>query len=214
MGQNDRRMDPLWSERMKIALYSLFYVALIGSLTKAETLSIENDSLKVSYDTALQRFSIQERATGKAVVSDGRLLDRVISGARVMRARDAIFAKGRQIRVSYADGAVSRLELYPSLPFLLVKTEVHSSAASEADLDRTVPVQFAINLDRPVNDLRTLGTAGLTTADKNPGSYLFLTLADPETRRGLVAGWLTEDRGSGVLFSSANTGRVTFSARI
>ena len=131
-----------------------------------------------------------------------------------MRARDAIFAKGRQIRVSYADGAVSRLELYPSLPFLLVKTEVHSSAASEADLDRTVPVQFAINLDRPVNDLRTLGTAGLTTADKNPGSYLFLTLADPETRRGLVAGWLTEDRGSGVLFSSANTGRVTFSARI
>src|SRR5262245_7505294 len=134
MSQNDRRLSRLCSERMKIALYTLLYAALIGSLAKAETLSIENGSLKVSYDTALQRFAIQTRASGNAVVTDGRLLDRVISGTQVMTARDAIFDKGRQIRVTYADGAVSRLELYPSLPFLLIKTEVHNSNASEADL--------------------------------------------------------------------------------
>jgi hypothetical protein len=199
---------------MKIALYTLLYAALSGCLAKAETSAIENGSLKVSYDTALQRFSIQRRASGKTVVAGGRLLDRVISGTQVMTARDAIFGKGRQIRVSYADGAVSRLELYPSLPFLLVKTEVHNSSATETDLDHILAVQFPVNLGRPSSDLRTLGTAGLTAPDKNPGSYLFLTLADPETRQGLVAGWLTEDRGSGVIFSSVDHGQVSFKSRI
>ena len=45
------------------------------------------------------------------------------------------------------------------------------------------------------------GTGGLLAPDKNPGSYLFLTCADPDTRRGIVAGWITEDRGSGVVVS-------------
>ena len=50
-----------------------------------------------------------------------------------------------------------------------------------------------------------MGTAGLTAPDKHSGSYLFLTLADPATRRGVVAGWLTHDRGDGVLFSGLRT---------
>jgi len=59
-----------------------------------------------------------------------------------------------------------------------------------------------------------MGTAGLTAPDKNPGSYLFLTLADPKTRRGVVAGWLTHDRGDGVLFSSVKDDLVEFKAQI
>jgi Melibiase len=77
-----------------------------------------------------------------------------------------------------------------------------------------VPAVFDLTLDTPLTELRTVGTAGLTAPDKNPGSYLFLTLADPATRRGVVAGWLTADRGSGVLFSSVKAGKVRFKSRL
>jgi hypothetical protein len=199
---------------MKITFYTLLCATVIGSSGKAETLSIQNPKLVVTYDTAIQRFSLTDRGTRRAIASDGRLLDQGVSGAQVITTSDAIFGKGRQIRVTYTDGAVCSLNVYPDLPFVLIRTEVHNSGATETDLNRIVPAQFAVNLGRPPSELRTLGTAGLTVPDKNPGSYLFLTLADPNTRRGLVAGWLTEDRGSGVLFSSAESDQVIFKARI
>jgi len=59
-----------------------------------------------------------------------------------------------------------------------------------------------------------MGTAGLTAPDQNPGSYLFLTLAEPATRQGVVAGWLTSDRGSGVLFSEVQEDQVRFKAQL
>ena len=36
---------------------------------------------------------------------------------------------------------------------------------------------------------------------QNPGSYAFLAVVDPRKRSGVVGGWLTHDRGSGVVFS-------------
>jgi hypothetical protein len=132
----------------------------------------------------------------------------------VLSVQDPVFGKGRQIRVRYLQGGSSALELYPNLPFVLVRTEVSSGAASNGVLNRVLPAQFSVDLGKPSSSLRTLGTAGLTEPGKNPGSYLFLTVADPETRRGLVAGWLTQDRGSGVLFSTNVSGAIQLRAQI
>ena len=197
-------------------------------------LSIQNSALNVTYDTSRGRFTLAERALGKAALFDGRLVGAAsVDGrqtrdfafgtdvgkptaphAQVRTAADGVFGQGRQIRVTYSDGSVSELELYPKLPFLLIKTEVRGPIGKETDLNQMVPVEFGLDLGRPANELRTLGTAGLTAPDKNPGSYLFLTLAQPETRRGVVAGWLTQDRASGVLFSSMEADQVHFRARI
>src|SRR5574344_1051605 len=49
--------------------------------------------------------------------------------------------------------------------------------------------------------MAALGTAGLTPVDGHPGSYMFLAVARPETRKGVVAAWLTSLRGSGIVFS-------------
>ena len=210
---------------------------LLPPFTYAELLSIENTVLKVTYDTSSCRFTMRERGLGKPVVFDGRPFGAAsnaaflgnppigklhpadsgkppLTRAEVRSTTDAVFGKGRQIRITLPDGSKSELELYPDLPFLLIKTEVHNPEAEEKVLEQVVPAEFSLDLGRPADELRTLGTAGLTTPDKNPGSYLFLTLADPATRRGVVAGWLTEDRGSGVLFSAASAGQVGFRARI
>ena len=190
------------------------------ALANAEVLSIQNDTLSVQYDSSRQDFSVTERSGTNPIVSNGHLLpqtspaDRGSIRCEQGTTHDPVFGRGKQIRVRYANGAVSVLALYPKLPFVLIRTQVHNSGQAEMDVDRVVAADFRLDLARPSTELRTMGTAGLMAPDKNPGSYLFLTLADPQTRRGVVAGWLRQDRGSGVLFSKLEQDQVNFTARI
>lgn len=55
---------------------------------------------------------------------------------------------------------------------------------------------------------KALGTAGLTAVDGHPGSYMFLAVAHPETRAGVVISWLTSTRGSGVVFSDVKENAI------
>ena len=75
-------------------------------------------------------------------------------------------------------------------------------------MERIAPADFAVDLGKPADALRVLGTGGLATADKAPGSYMWLAAADPATRAGVVAGWVTSDRGSGVLLPRVEGGRL------
>src|SRR6185369_7699565 len=187
---------------------------LLATAASAATLTIKNAKLSVSYDSAAYQFSATDRVSETRVLAEGKLLDSPVASAEALAVNDPVFGKGRQIRGAYADGAVSSLELYPDLPFLLIKTEFRNSQAIEFDLEHVVPVQFAVDLQTSATELRTLGTAGLTAPEKNPGSYLFLTVTAPATRRGVVAGWLTQERGSGVLFSTVEHDRVGIRAQI
>jgi hypothetical protein len=62
------------------------------------------------------------------------------------------------------------------------------------------------NLTADPHKFRILGTGGLADPGNGPGSYIWTAIADPETR--LVAGWLTSDRGSGVVFSELSAGKL------
>ena len=68
-------------------------------------------------------------------------------------------------------------------------------------MNRVPAVSAGVDLGIPLAAVRTLGTAGLLDPKSNPGSYAFLAVVDPESRRGAVGGWLTHNRGSGVVFS-------------
>jgi hypothetical protein len=61
-----------------------------------------------------------------------------------------------------------------------------------------------IELLPPAEDYITLGTAGLRAVDRHRGSYMFLAAANPKDRSGVVTGWLTSRRGSGIVFSEKN----------
>jgi hypothetical protein len=199
---------------MRIILIPVLGVGLLTTIAHARTDRIENSKLSVSYDSAARTFSLADRATGQVSLENGQLLDAPVASSRLVPCKDTVFGKGRQILVVYSDGSRSALELYPDLPFLLIKTELHNPGSAGIEISSIIPAQFRADLKKPAPDLRTLGTAGLTSPDKNPGSYLFLTLADPQTRHGVVAAWLTQDRGSGVLFSEVANGKVTFRAQV
>jgi len=183
-----------------------------GNRAPAATQTIENETLRVTYDDASGSFAIAEKLTGKVFLTDGRL-EGTVTGASVEPANDPVFGSGKKIAITQTKGAAS-LEVYPKLPFVLVRTQRHNGGKEMLDLRKAVPAIFTLDLGRPADELRTLGTAGLTAPNQHPGSYLFLTCADPATRRGVVAGWITEDRGSGVVFSSVKDGKVELKMQI
>ena len=185
----------------------------IALFANAAVFTVENQSLVVRYDDAAGKFSVVEKASGNVFLKNGTL-DLTNANAKVQGVQDNEFSRGQGIVLTQADGSTASLELYPDLPFVLVRGLRHNQSQETIDLSKVIPATFTLDLGKPASELRTLGTAGLTKPEKNPGSYLFLTCADPATRRGVVAGWLTEDRGSGVLFSSVKDGAVDFKARI
>jgi hypothetical protein len=194
--------------------YTLLAVlTVMSTAADAATLVIENKSLMATYDDSNASFSVEEKVSGLVFVKDGKL-EGGAGKARIERVRDTVFGFGKGVVVIQADGSTASLELYPDLPFLLVRGTRHNGGTNLLDITQLVPATFTLDLAEPPAQLMTVGTGGLLPPDKNPGSYLFLTCADPATRRGVVAGWLTEDRGSGVLFSDVHDGQVGFTARI
>ncbi len=166
----------------------------------AATLEITNQKLAVRYDDAARSFSVTDRATGLSFLTDAKLegTAKVTEGSLV---------------VTQADGSTT-VALREELPFVFVTRELTNAGSTETETRSIVPLSFAIDLAKAAPELRTLGSAGLTPPDKNPGSYLFLTCADPATRRGVVTGWVTQDRASGVLFSEVKDGRVNIKAQL
>ena len=173
---------------------------------------IQNDRMSAEFDDASRAVSARLTGAEASYLTDWQL---PAGGAKVQvaSATDPVFGKGQQIRVALADGGVIYLSLWAHAPFLFVSEDIFNNGAETADLPCVVLADFALDLGKPVSDLRTQGTAGLTNPDKNPGSYVFLTLADPATRKGVVTGWLTHDRASGVIFSRLKDGKVRFEAR-
>lgn len=196
---------------LRIAVVLTASLVIPGAL-HAATETIDNSTLSVTYDDISGRFSVAEKATGKQFLTNGKL-EGVATKAEVVE---------QKIIVTQADGSIASLELRNNKPFVFVTKQLMNRGPAQrdskgpgyVDLAKTVLATFTLDLGKPAADLKTMGTGGLRPPENNPGSYLFLTCADPATRRGVVAGWVTEDRGSGVLFSSVKDGKVEFKAQI
>lgn len=178
----------------------------------ANRLVIRNESVEVVWNAAGE-FTVSSRLGGGEFVRQGRFPE-LAGQARVVAERDAIFGAGQGIDVSCPSGNLYSIRVFPKLPFALFRATL-ANQTGEAKVVRNVrPVAFGVDLGGPASSLRALGTAGLTAPDKHPGSYVYLAVADPESRRGIVAGWITHDRGNGVVFSGITNGVVCLDAQV
>ena len=55
-------------------------------------------------------------------------------------------------------------------------------------------------------NLKAVGSQGFTTLEANKGSAMYLAAADPESRRGVVAAWVTSEKGSPFVMSAVTDG--------
>ncbi|HZT21751.1 MAG TPA: hypothetical protein VFB55_02465, partial [Verrucomicrobiae bacterium] len=177
------------------------------------SVAIENAALRIEYDPVPGHFSVSTRMPAAAFLTGGQLS--VEGGdASVQTVRHPVFGAGQAIVVDHPDGGRDTIELFPDLPFALFRTAVHNGGARPKIVDRLQPWHARAETGRPVAKLTTLGSGGLLTPEKNPGSYVWLALVDPQTRRGIVAGWLTGARGSGVVFSPVKDDQVRLDAQL
>jgi hypothetical protein len=199
---------------MKPSVTSALLLIVIGELAgAAEPITIQNESLRVTYDAAKAIFSVAIKVTGKVFIPAGSL-GGSSGGAKVTSASDPTFGQGSQISIFHPNGSRDTISLYPGMPFVLFRTTLHNSGAEPTIENHIRTVAATLDLGQPLHTLKSFGTGGLTTLEKNTGSYAYLAVVDPATRSGVVGGWLTHDRGSGVVFSPVEDGQVRMDARI
>ncbi len=175
---------------------------------------IRNRAVEARVDRATGAFSLIECSTRRAFVQGARMGEGDAVSVLARAASDPIFGRGRAVDVTRADGRTDSLLLYSALPFALLQTSLCNVGASAQTVDHLVTASLPIDLGVPLGKLAALGTGGLRPAAEAPGTYVWMALADPATRDGIVCGWLTNHRGSGVVQPSVEAGRPVLAARI
>lgn len=171
---------------------------------------IENDSCKISVANATGVISIAGTgASGVAEVS----LPGVTGAGEPSATKDPVFGAGKDIVLTGKDGPLGTLRLYRNLPFALVRLTVKNPDARPVVLDKVPVASLQVKLGVPADQTITLSSNGLQPAGKKPGGYAWMAVADPKTRQGVVAGWLTHERANGTLFASVEDGEVKIAAR-
>lgn len=185
-------------------MIKLWFTGLFAlGLASAQT--IRNDVFEVQVTGG--NFRINEHGT---TVITGALRDR--GSARIVPKNDKTFGLGEAIEQAYPDGGSDSILLFPRLPFVLFRATLHNNSAGISVTGSIRPVQFDLAADP--RTLKILGTGGLADPGKAPGSYMWTAIADPETRKGIVAGWITSDRGGGAVFSKLENGKLHLDAQI
>lgn len=175
--------------------------------------SIANKFISVTYNSQTKSLEVTSQSSKKTFLKNV-LPNGIVGFAKKKEMISPAFGKGSTLSIMTADGGEFSFTLYPSSPFLFVSQTINNYGNDVLDIPKLNPISFVADLHKNADQLKTLGTAGLLDADKNPGSYVFLTTVDPSTRNGIVSGWLTNEKGSGVLFSGIKDNAVEIKAQI
>jgi hypothetical protein len=198
---------------MAISRITLVSLVVFAVTAQAAVPTIENETLRVILRESSNTVLFQHKATGR-VFMEGRLVGGERGPVSAREVTHKTFGRGQGLAWSPANGRGGEIMLFPGLPFALLRPQLHNTR-QEPDVTRRLDA-FSASLDLGVGSapLTTLGTGGLLAPDKNPGSYAWLAVAEPKSRAGVVWGWLTHERGSGVVFSKVEEGRVWLEARL
>ena len=185
-------------------------LCVFGQANTEEPLLLANEFAELRVWPAQGRFDLRDTASGQTVIEHAVLNGG--GGAPVpFHTELPGFGQGNGIEIAQASGGRCRLTLFSGSPFVHLQCGI--AQAPDTPLTRLGFLEGRLNLGS-TGSLKALGTAGLTAPDAHPGSYSFLAIAHPGTRAGIVAGWVSHDRGSGALFSSMENGQVVLRARI
>src|SRR5262245_58027180 len=192
----------------------LFVGAILAiSGQRSPGLTIENQFVSASWNEGSHQLTLSRRTSGAAFArSEIRLADHAV--ARLDNIANARFGAGQVITILSPDGITYRVQVYPDLPFVLIDGKLVNSGATADKKNRVAFASFETDWGVAAKDLMTFGTGGLLNAAANPGSYAWLAVVKPKSKSGVVFGWITHDRASGVLFSSVDNGKVVVDTRL
>ena len=185
----------------------------LTSFGQERVLTLENDALSVKWDAKAGRLSVAAKPSGQVVLKDGRLGE-PDGMARSAAVQHKIFGAGQAITITQPGGTRQSLMVFPNVPFVLLGTVLRNDGAEPLLTNHVRVLSAALDLAKPLSELRAFGTGGLGAVESYPGSYAYLALVDPTTRAGVVGGWITQDRGSGVVLAPVAEGAARLEAQI
>lgn len=169
-------------------------------------MTVETAGLRLRYDG--QSWFADARQDGDWLTFATSAAD---GASRAEAVVDPVLGAGRTL-VFATDQRVTRLSIYEGCPFVHLGVRLVNGPAPEVVQSVEFPAMQVLP-GRDVGALRSLGTAGLQPVDQQPGSYVFLAIAEPESRAGVVSGWLTCEQASGVFFSGREGGQTVLRPR-
>ena len=184
-----------------------------SAMSGSTTMKIASDAVRVEYRPSSDTFVA--KAGKRQFITSGRIDPAVKPGrqrARVLDVADAL-GKGKAIEVAYPSGRVGRLAVYDGLPFVCVRLDVRNDGAEPMQLATVDVLKAAVDAGGPAGRLGVLGTEGLHAGAWDRDYYAYVALADPNSRRGIVAGWATHERGSGVVSVRGKAGPLELAGR-
>jgi hypothetical protein len=185
-----------------------------GSAVAAQpSITIENEFLEVRYEPEAGELSVHSKSAQRDVLRRVKLNGQR-GAAAVAAVADAIHGSGHALKLAYANGGGDSVTLFEKLPFALFRSTVKNDDDETKVMKSERTWSALLDVGRPAAEVKTFGTGGLLGADKNPGSYAWLAVADPESRAGLVFGTLSHERGSGVWFTRVEEDAVGVDAQL
>ncbi|MDR2850031.1 MAG: alpha-galactosidase [Verrucomicrobiota bacterium] len=180
---------------------------LAAGTVPATERSIGQGAAQATHDDQTGRLTLIDRATQTAFATVEHFTG---PGAlvRVTPIDDAtLHASGDCLEAAYPDGRRDQVLALNGQPFVFFRTILKNGDAPTVT-NRVPYPALSLDLGQPPAALNALGTGGLLKPDKTPGSYMWTAVADPATRRGVVAGWVTTRRGSGIVRMAVTNGAV------
>jgi len=180
---------------------TLLAIALLAVISPAQSQTIANDVLSVAANG--DQFQVSSRIPGVSFKATCRFPGPVRSSS-VHDVEDPVWGTGQQLRIAHENGWQSTLALFQDSPFVQMTTSVTNSNESPWTANRFDFLHTEVRSDHDLEQLRVVGTGGVRRPDTAKGSYTFIAIAEPTSRNGLVAGYLTHERGVGTFFPKEN----------
>ena len=174
---------------------------------------IDNGLLRLTVSTETDRFTLHAGGDPNAFLKSGRFTHPITSISQ-RRLTDPVWGHGNEILIVHEGGGHSTLRLYAESPFLQLHTSVHNGEKEPLITSSLETLAMTVDLGLATSELRLYGSGGVHSLDKAPGSFIFSAIVDPDTRSGLVAGFLTHERGSGVFDTAVVDGEINLNTRI
>ncbi|MFX0098398.1 MAG: glycoside hydrolase family 36 protein [Candidatus Hodarchaeota archaeon] len=112
------------------------------------------------------------------------------------------FSSGVAIKATKPDGDYILYFSQDDCPFLFIQPFFQNNAKSIRLINKIEPISLKLKYEQNIIDLNNFGCDGLDRANKGRISYLFQVIVEPSTREGIVVGWLSQERGSGIIETS------------
>ncbi len=174
--------------------------------------TVENGLLTVKYDTKYHTFSFLNK--NREFFTSGRTKEKSKNRLKGYSAKvdvidtASLFGNGKGLHIFVDNHRTYSLELYPDLPFIFISSKMINRLDTIEVVNKEQYLEGRLELGVPAEQAKVLAHDGLFFIDSVKTTYNWLTVTKTGTREGVLIGWLTNNRGSGIAGVKLDNGNL------